>query len=124
MAFVFNVPIYEHHLTPNGLLPREMKERASAAWYFTMCAMQALERVPQQVSYEGDTDQTVNLRQIADSVATMYSESLENIMPFMDFVKAEALRCGLPWNGRLDAWLASGGKSYNFVTREPDAVNK
>lgn len=123
MTLKYNAPIYEDHLSPKGLLPREIKERASAAWHFARLALTALEKVPEQVVLEGDTDRTVPLRNLADSVSLMYSIPVEDIMPIMDFVKAEAIRCGLPWNDRLDAWLATGGKSYNFVTREEGALN-
>lgn len=80
-------------------------------------------KVPEQVTMEGNTDQTVNLRRIADSVAMLYNVDIETMMAFMPFVKAEALIKGMPWPSRMDAWLASGGKSYNEVTREESALN-
>ena len=109
---------------PNGVLPRERANESSAAWHFAKLALAALERIPEQATMEGDKDQTIRLRNLAESVARLYEVSLEDMMQFMDFVKAEALRCSLPWNSRFDAWLASGGKSYDEVTREPEALNK
>ena len=116
--------IYENHLTPTGLLPREIKERVSAAWHFSKLAHGALEKIPEQVSYEGNTDLTVSLRNIAESVAIMYVMKIEDFLPLMDFVHAEAIRCGYIWNDRLQAWLDSGGKSYDIMTREEGALNK
>lgn len=122
--FSYSAFIYEDHLTPTGLLPREKKKEASAAWHFTRLAMVILQKIPEQVSYEGNTDLTVPLMRIAESVAVQYGIKHENFLCFMDFVRAEAFRCAMPWNDRLQAWVESGGKSYNFVTREEGALNK
>lgn len=120
----FTAYIYREHMNPNGLLPREREVEASAAWHFAKCAHTALDRIPEQVSHEGDVDQTVSLRNLCDSICKLYGVKIETMMAFMDFVKAEAFRVGLPWNPRFDAWLASGGRAYNEVTREPEALNK
>ena len=124
LRFGHRIFIYEDHIVPNGVLPREKAVESSAAWHFAKLAMQALDKVPQQATLEGQTDQTIRLRRIADSVAKLYDIKLEDMMAFMDFVKAEALRCGLFWNDRLSAWIASGGRAYDEVTREPEALNK
>lgn len=120
----FTAYIYREHMNPDGLLPREREIDASAAWHFAKCAHMALDKIPEQVSYEGSTDQTVLLRNLCNSICQQYGVKIETMMAFMDFVKAEAFRVGLPWNPRFDAWLASGGKAYNEVTREPGALNK
>jgi hypothetical protein len=115
--------IYEDHLTPTGLLPREEKEYASAMWHFAKLAHQVLEKVPSQTTYEGEKDQTVHLRRIADSVKTLYNlKSMDRMMSFVDFVQAEAIRSGLPWDDRLSAFVNSGGTSYGVLTRDPDKV--
>lgn len=115
--------IYEDHLTPKGLLPREEKEYASAMWHFCKLAHQVLEKVPSQVVYEGEADQTVHLRNIAESVKTLYSlHSMDRMMSFVDFCQAEAIRSGLPWDERLSAFVNSGGVSYAVLTRDPDKV--
>lgn len=124
MPFQYTAPIFEDHLTPNGLLPRQMKERASCAWQIARLCIIALERVPEQAVLEGEVDQTVKLRNIADGVCLQYNEKIEDVMVFMDFCKAEALRIGFHWPQRFDAWLATGGKSYNELTREPEALNR
>jgi len=120
----FTAYIYREHMNPNGLLPREREVEASAAWHFAKCAHMALERIPEQVSHEGNVDQTVSLRNLCDSICKLYGVEIETMMAFMDFVQAEAYRCGLPWNSRFQAWLDSGGKSYDSITREPEALNK
>ena len=125
MTLKYTAFIYEEHLTPKGLLPREIKERSSAAWHFARLALTALEKVPEQVTLEGDTDRTVPLLNLARSVATMYGiKEIGDFLCLMDFVQAEAVRTGLPWNDRLTAWVASGGRAYNFVTREEGALNQ
>lgn len=117
--------IYEEHLTPKGLLPREVKERASAAWHFTRLAMGALERIPEQVSLEGNTDLTVKLRDLAESVRIQYGlKGVEDFLSLMDFCHAEGIRSGYPWNDRLQAWLNSGGRAYDTMTREEGAFAK
>lgn len=115
--------IYEDHLTPTGLLPREEKEYASAAWHFCKLAHIVLDRVPSQTTYEGDKDKTVHLRRIAESVKTLYNlHSMDRMMAFIDFCQAEAIRVGLPWDDRLSAFVQSGGVSYAIITRDPDKV--
>jgi hypothetical protein len=115
--------IYIDHLSPNGLLPSERLHEASAAWHCAKLIIIALTEVPAQATMEGDVDQTIRLRNIADSVCLLYDVDIETMMSFMDFVKAEAWRCGLPWPSRIDAWLATGGKSYDEVTREEKTLN-
>lgn len=125
MKLNLNAFIYEDHLTPIGLLPREEKEYASAMWHFCKLATVQLERIPQQAVYEGDKDQTVHLRRIAESVKMLYGlKSMDRMMSFVDFCQAEAIRCKLPWDGRLSAFVNSGGTSYAVLTRDPDALNK
>lgn len=123
--FVYTAPIYEEHLTPRGHLPRDKALTASAAWHFTRLAMQALERIPEQVAYEGDTDVTVRLRSIADSVMIQYNiRDIESMMNLMPAVRMEALRVGYPWNDRLQAWVDSGGRAYDTMTREEGRLNQ
>lgn len=116
--------IYEDHLSPTGYLPREEKVYASAVWHFARLANIAILKVPEQATAEGDLDQTIHLKQLMTSVATLYGiDDLNRMMAFMDFAKAEAFRCGMPWSDRFSAWIESGGKAYNEVTREPEALN-
>lgn len=111
--------VYEDHLVPIGLLPRTENFESSAAWHLAKLAHKALEKIPEQVTYEGEVDKTIRLMNIAKGVALHYALNLEDIMKFMPAVRLEALRTKKPWNPRFQAWLDSGGKSYNEVTREP-----
>ena len=123
MKLNFTAFIYESHLSPEGLLPRQKKIEASACWHFCRLAHEILEKVPEQATYEGDLDQTVSLRRVAMSVATMYGITLDNMFAFSDFCHAEAIRLSYPWNPKLQSWLATGGR-VDEITREPEALNK
>lgn len=103
--------------------PRE-EMLAYAAWYIVICAHKALQEVPAQVSFEGDTDQTVNLRAIADSTALAYGfTDLNEVMVFMPELRRYCTFVrGLTWDDRFQAWLDSGGRAYDTVTREPDKI--
>lgn len=115
--------IYVDHIQPEGLMPKEKAIEASAAWHFTKLAMQILDKIPEQVAYEGETDRTVRLRTVAESVAKLYDVTLQEMMDLMPAVRREANRCGLEWNDRYQAWLDSGGKSFDEVTREEGRLN-
>lgn len=122
---IYDAPIYEEHLTPNGTLPRDKALTASAAWHFTRLAMAALEKIPEQVAYEGEVDLTVRLRQIAESVMVQYNiKDIESMMNLMPAVRTEAFRVSYPWNDRLQAWLDSGGRAYDSITREEGRLNQ
>jgi len=117
-------PIYEDHLTPNGLLPREEQIYASAAWHFARLAMPALIDIPEQATPEGTLDTTVKLQNLLNATVILYAiKDLNRMMNFMDFAKAEALRCGYPWRHELDSFVKSGGRAFNEVTRNPDRLN-
>lgn len=113
----YTVPIYQEHLTPRGHLPREHAAAASAAWQIAGLCHIALEKVPEQVAYEGEKDQTVHLRRIAEGIAITYSLTLQEIMKFMPACRAEAFRLSRAWNPQFQSWLDSGGTSFNTVTR-------
>lgn len=121
---VYRVPLYQHHWQPTGHMPRIVE--SAALWQFLIMATQILDKIPQQATLEGNVDRTANLRQIAESVSKMYDVTEEAMFhaALIDAAKREAARCEMYWNPRLDAWFASGGKSYNIVTREPEALNK
>lgn len=103
---------------PSDSLDEDM--HSFCAWYFAICAHKALLEIPDQVSLEGDTDTTVRLRTILDSIMQVYGlDDIEMLMKFMPFARQHAFKCGLNWSSRFQAWLDSGGKAYNEVTREP-----
>jgi len=114
-----------HMKMGGGLLPDT--DEAAALWYFLLCATQALDRVPAQTTLEGQPDQVVHLRQLAESIQKMYNvKSLD--MMFNDLLiftaRKEALRCKLPWNPKLTTWFESGGKIGNIIDRDPDKVGQ
>lgn len=116
--------LYFNHAIPHGLLPRTDIMRASACWRFVDLAQRALLTIPEQVTYEGEDDQTVRLRALLDSVSKQYDIDPNEFMVYYGLCKREAMASGLPWDSRLDAWNANAGKSYDEVTREPDRLNK
>ena len=124
------------HLTPPAF-PRILKRNggpietstsredslAFCAWYITLNAHKTLQEIPAQVSYEGDTDITVRLRTIADGSALAYGfTDLNEVMAFMPGCRHFAFQLGLTWDSRFQAWLDSGGRAYDEVTREPGAI--
>lgn len=111
------------HMQPQGFLPQT--EEAAALWQFLVMANQALEKVEAQVTYEGDSDQVVDVMQLANSARKIYGlDNLEGMFQdrLVETAKREAKRSGLHWNPRLDAWFASGGKSYRIQDRDADKV--
>ena len=124
MKLNLKAPIYEDHLSPTGFLPREEQIYASAAWHFARLAMPVLIDVPEQATPEGEKDVTVHLKGLLYATVTLYAiKDVNRLMNFMNFVKAEALRVGYPWRHEFDAFLRSGGRSFDEVTRNPDRLN-
>lgn len=122
-------PMFPNILIRNGgTMPSSSVEemnRSCAAWYIAKLCHKALNDVPEQVTMEGDTDTTVNLRRIAEGAALAYGiEDLNLVMPYMPYVRMMAFRQGISWNQRFQAWLDSGGRAYDEVTREPEALNR
>jgi hypothetical protein len=96
----------------------------SAAYYFTRCAMESIEVYSHNAVLEDETDPTVNLRQVLETVMRLYGViDIEKFMRFMSTIRTVAFKRGLPWNDRLQAWLDSGGYAYNEVTREESTWN-
>lgn len=96
----------------------------SCVWYFCRCAVQVLESTPQQVTLEDEVDATDNLRQLFDSIRrAYYVPDINDAVRFFPIARTLAFRRTLPWPSRFQAWIDSGGHSYNEVTREPDALN-
>lgn len=119
----FIKPMPLHHLQPLGLLPNNTE--ACALWQFLIMAFQALDLVEKQTTLEGAEDQVVDLMQLAHSSRKMFElPDLEGMfnMQLVDMAKREALRSGLSWTSRIDAFFASGGKSYRTMDRDPDKV--
>lgn len=113
----------KHMRVGGGLLPDT--DEAAALWQFLLGAHQALDKIPAQVTLEGDTDLTANLRQIADSARKLFGLSTLEGMFNAQLIwqaKLEAKRSALYWNVKLDAWFESGGRASNELDRDPDHV--
>lgn len=120
-------PLFPEILTSNGgIFPHysdEVVERGYAAWYIAKCCHKALHEIPSQVSLEGDTDVTVNLRAIAEGCAAAYGiHDLNEVMLMMPLCRRWAFKTQRQWDDRFQAWLDSGGKAYDEVTREPEKI--
>lgn len=115
---------------PWEILPAgEMEYYSHCAFYFAKCANLALLEIPEQVSLEGEVDLTIHLRPLLDSCMQIYGlfdvpDDIEKVMKIIPLVRRIAFMRNLAWNNRLDAWCATGGKAYNEVTRDPEALNK
>lgn len=121
----FNQPIPLKHLQPLGLMPNSTE--SCALWYFLCCAFQALDRVEKQTTLEGNEDQVVDLMQIATTVMRIYDlKEVDGMFngSLVEVAKREAHRCRMPWDVRIDAFFASGGKSYRLLDRDPDKVGQ
>jgi hypothetical protein len=119
----FRRPIPLKHMEPHGHLPHNTE--AMALWWFIVCAIQALERVPSQKTLEGTEDQQVDLMQVAHSVRKLYGlDTLEGMFQerLIGLARLEAFRSRLPWNDKLDAFFLTGGQSYRKLDRDPDKV--
>lgn len=113
------------HMLPNGLLPQT--EEAAALWQFLLTATIALDRVEKQVTYEGDPDQQTDLMAHAESAKNMYGlkdfDGMFN-QRLIDTAKRQCFNAKLPWDDRLDAFFASGGKSYRHLDRDADKIGQ
>lgn len=113
------------HMVPQGYLPHT--KEAACLWQFLIMATQALDRVEKQVTLEGDQDQVVDLRNLADSAFKLYdfhklNDPYDTVFnpALVRVAQMEARSKKLPWDDRLDAWFASGGRSYNVMDRDAD----
>lgn len=113
------------HIQPNGLLPKT--EEAAALWQFLLTASIALGSVESQKTYEGDLDQQTDLMAHAEHAKNMFGlKDLDGMFNqrLIDQAKREVARSKLNWDDRLDAFFASGGKSYRHLDRNPDKVGQ
>lgn len=115
-------PVKHMHAT-GGLLP-ETKE-AAALWNFLLCAFQALHHVESQKTLIGNEDQVVSLRQIATSQMKIFGITDMNELfnaALIQAARREAIRCGLFWDTRIDAYFETGGNSYSVLDRDADKL--
>jgi len=132
-GYIFYVgPMYHDILRRNGgNFPDSTDDEiidSFCCWYIARCCHLAILEIPAQVTLEGDTDITVNLRNIMAGCIKAYGldsddgEIRNRIMNLMPLARLRAFTQGMTWSDRFQAWLDSGGHSYNVVTREPDAI--
>lgn len=125
-TLIYMPPQFPQILIMNGgIFPSSTEHeimRSWAAWYFTLTAHKVLQEIPAQVTLEGDTDVTVGLRKILDGVLLMYGKEIEETMNLMPLCRRWTFKLGLTWDDRFQAWLDSGGRAYDEVTREPDKI--
>lgn len=121
-------PMYWDKITSHGgLLPGgDMLYHSFAAWHLVKCCHLALLEIPGQATLTTEKDLTVNLRKILDSTRDIYGmfdeSDLEKIMNLMPLCRQLTFKLNRTWNDRFQAWLDSGGRAYDEVTREPDAI--
>ncbi len=111
------------HMAPLGYLP--MTKEAACLWMFLLGAFQALDKVESQKTLEGEEDQRVDIMQIATSYMHVYGVTdIEKVFQgrLVSAAKAEAIRSRLPWNGRVDVFIDSGGKNGRYLDRDADKV--
>lgn len=125
-TLIYMPPQFPQILQSNGgIFPASTEAeimQAWCAWYCCLVAHKTLQEIPAQVTMEGDVDTTVNLRQIIDGVLLMYGCEIESTMNLMPLCRRWTFMSGLVWSDRFQAWLDSGGRAYDEVTREPDAI--
>lgn len=125
--FDLQYTVYDDLFVPNGSIPRlndKYIRQVSGAFHFAKLANRNLKEIPEAVVYEGEADPFSNLRVLGESVAKLYGVRFADMMDRMAMVKSEMAKRGWDWNGKFQAWIDSGGQSYNLVTRDPDALNK
>lgn len=117
-------PIYKELAAKTGLHDQEGQLLFSCAWYICRCAMESIESQAKQVTMEDETDATSSLRNIVDSVLRIYGgPDINEVMAMMRRCRKVAFQESKLWDPRWQAWLDSGGRAYNTLTREEKAIN-
>lgn len=116
----YYMPYPRKHIAPEGLL--EDSASQCALWYFMQCADKAIEKLPKQVSLETDQDSAADLVAMADSIATCYGTTRQEMFEIANWrrAKAEVNRCGGIINSKLVSFINSGGKLHRYHDREPN----
>jgi hypothetical protein len=124
IPITYDPPHHMNHCKPLGLLPTI--QQAPALWQFLIMAHTILDKVPAQATLEENPDITVDLRTVAESVTAMYGVTLEEMFhpALVGIARLEAERVKAIWDDRITAWIDSGGRSYNIVTRDPDKISE
>lgn len=120
----YSLPIPAKHIEPNGLLPAT--PAASALWFFLLSAHGAIDQARRQVSYEGDQDLTVSLRELARGIGIAAGVRVEEMFEseLWRRAQAEAKACELPMDIRVIIFINSGGSVNDIWERDPDAMSE
>lgn len=113
-------PTFMKEAVEMGIYNYEKQIAFSCAWYFCGLAHRAIEETRDQIVEEGETDLTSRLRTVLDSVLAIYGNpEINSIMHYMTQCRMLAFRRKNHWSSRFQAWLDSGGRAYDTMTREP-----
>lgn len=122
----FNPVIFWLEAQEMGLHTLDSIQHFSCAWYFCRCAHESIETFAKDIVLEGETDSVGTLRQVLSTCMKLYN--ITDIEKLIRFVSTEcrqlAFRRNLFWDSRFQAWIDSGGHSYNEMSREEKAINK
>lgn len=84
-----------------GLL--EDLPQSHAAWFYCRCAHQLFHEIDSGAQYEGEDDHINMLNNLCRSIAAQYNlESPSLLLQQIENVKAEAMRCGMGWDPRVE----------------------
>ena len=120
------------HLNPNGFMPVTIE--ACALWQFLLMGHQCVHRVEAQVTYQGDTDQSGDLMNIAFAAVKMFGLALDRETAALAYESVfqerlletaimEAQVSKLPIDPRVIRFIQSGGHLQRKHERDPDKVN-
>lgn len=113
----YMMPWPAEHMQPDGFL---LRDRESALlWTFLKAAHLVIKEIPDQVSYEGDADCTVQFTHMIDSLCTCYGVQRADVFTPERWrrAKAQALSLNRDIDPRVSAFIDSGGQLYNTYDR-------
>lgn len=108
--------IYLHHTVGGGgLLPND-ELGAHACWHYAYRAHLHLRSVDSGGVYDGDNDPLLNLMNILHSTMKIYQiEDREEIRKYLWLVKAEAARCQLGWDTRVEDPVGNNNSTSKLI---------
>lgn len=81
LTIKFEVPIFEKYIIPHGYL--SIERPCHALWRYYLAARNAYEDIElDQITLEGNPDQTVNYQQLFTSIALSYSVQPEHMVSY------------------------------------------
>lgn len=105
-----------------GVHDQESIQYFSCAWNFCRIAHESLEVYPKDVVLEGETDPVAYLRSALEAQMKLYQVTdIEKVARFFPMCRTLAFRRTIHWSSRFQAWIDTGGRAYNVLSREPDS---